>query len=1194
MQSSNSFYKILWSASEDNAPTPNASSGIGAAARLWKEIRKQAQVEDFEKSSDLAFCQRVWSCAGAISDLRTSVADKLKLLFTDNTACASSSDLESLEILPESHLFKAILLIISDHSQPAKQGAEWSPEQIAKSLLRLFAERFGSPVSVPVDEVFEAELISVLSPLTWRRLAKCTAEIGERELLAQKIYSRAGNWEDLLHFKLSSESAEALVARYDIWMLESILLEFSSTLYGDSAAAEILSALMREGRFDDCEALIAKLPENRLEDDFWLSLVKCAAEKDEPQRAAAYSQNICSPFPAAMARATSILHDTLRGREHASYIDELPRLLDVIQPTEDTSRTQAVPDPFASEATSADARALSRLVSDAQVELTIRLARGADFGGALKTVESIAPDRKRYAAFFYLCQEFEAQPYARLDNALLNRLSAVAIHFRGGDYYNQGVDIFLESLARMKVPTCHAHAIELAIRLDRPSMELDGTSRLLDWFYENRALAEAKQQNWTGVQGPLEMVQDPGRRAKAAADAAVLAMAEEDWNTADMLLRMAGESGSALQGLRQSLADAASKDGACGEVLRGIFLGAIREASAYLLTGKPSLAVLSVIHLLMHHSPFEGRLDVLHAALDVVGQKAWSRQGDCQISEFETLIQPFLTDAESKEIGPRIVAVRREAGAFAPSPPPPVLTEEIPPTVFERWTRTIQPANDLSPTEDQVLCRWIESCCCHAVRNPAACDILSGLVEAADTIEHAATKERVLHSISDARAKASSAAAGVPPVDDHESNPNQSGSAAISDFEAALESAASAEFGWRRVLDATELAKRCLSHGDLSCREASLRFAVQTVTEFLSHIFAKGEAPGIIMDVLSSLAHQIASALDRSLAAQMLNSLLQKVVVFPPEISDLGMMGIGVAFAKIGNSKRAIEIAEQIESAQERCECLGKIAAELGDGNGVRSDEAALGRFNQATLELVSRFPSIQGVDRAICNAMREFAAKRHLEGVKAALSLLMRYVSNDGETGLAGECFATIASSLDRVGLVPLLEATTRELLSAGLLDSHNLETAFKRLIRGRDALTHATTAVALVKCLESHLPGAGNANQSSILKNCVLLFLKRFPSEADGIRLIAEIASSEAAFDFLCDGPFWRHFDDFTPDARRKVIRKAGALCPLRQDVARWILSETAASYLQDGHIQQASDVATLLNRADENVVLTKLRYN
>jgi hypothetical protein len=132
--------------------------------------------------------------------------------------------------------------------------------------------------------------------------------------------------------------------------------------------------------------------------------------------------------------------------------------------------------------------------------------------------------------------------------------------------------------------------------------------------------------------------------------------------------------------------------------------------------------------------------------------------------------------------------------------------------------------------------------------------------------------------------------------------------------------------------------------------------------------------------------------------------------------------------------------------------------------------------------------------------------------------------------------------------------------------------------MVCGWEPLTRAESVITLVRCAGPHLRGWPNAHQSAIIKDCALLFLKQFPEERDGMRLIAEIAPTERAFDFLCDERFWRHFDEQGPDARRESIRRAGTLCPFRGDVAHWTLCEMVALKLLEGRIERGKEIGTL----------------
>jgi hypothetical protein len=1181
MQRSSSFYKSLLYASRGNPPIGLDSSLLDSAAMLWGELQKQTSSEEIEKLSDLAFCEQILRCATTVADLRASVLDNLKLLISTGAPLDSSLDLKSLAILPEPHLFKVMLLVIFFSSHSLERENKVSQAQMAKNLLELFTDRFTTPVSVPIDENLESELIQRLPASIWQRLADCSTEAAERKALAYKYYSTAGDWKNLLPHELNSESAEALVARFDVKVLGSILSEFSTTVFGDSAVTQIFSALGREGRFDDCDTLIANLPENRLQDDLWLVLVQSAANQDEPQRAATYSRNIRSRVLSASADAILIFQEARQGRGTASHGNQLGRLLLVIRATEAACQTQQDSESSLGQASRAQFFTLRRLVSAAQFELVTCFVEQRDLTNALRIVESIEPARKRYDGFYYLCEGLEISSDTLLEVSFLDRLAALALQFRGGEYFNKGVDIFLGSLARTQIPHHFKYAIDLANSLDRPAVELDGTSRLLDLFHENRVIAEAGTQNWGAVHCLLEMIRNSKRRHQTACDAAVLAMGSGDWKTAEELLARAGEDGLLLQDLRRTLLDIESLGGAATGVLRDNFLSAVKKASSYVLTDKPGLAVMAVIQRLMCHELIDGRLDVLNAALDVFAQTAWSRNGARQISEFEALIQPFLIYWEADEIASRIDVIRKDGGSVcSPSNPLDISPKESSLTPVERWERTSQLLGDLRPSMDQILGRWIDAFCFYAVRNPDAFHVLPQLLESASLIEDKATKASALSSIDSAREKTLSAPAGGLLLETGELKPSplDLSSAGVSSFEAAFQTAASAEFGWSRVLATIKLAQQYMSHCNLAHRNASAQLAVQSLTDFLAQISSRGESRGATMDSVSSLAELIACALDQTLAENMLESLLQSIHVFSSETSDLAAVEIGVAFAKIGASKRAFDVVEQIGSARERCECLGRIAAELGSLKDHSCYERAFARFEEEALELVARFPPVHAVGLALCNVMSHFAEKGMRNEVQSTIGFLMRYMATEGESGFTEICVATIVSSLDTIGAASELENIMKELLAAGLINSKNLDKAFDRIVYGWNPLTHAETVITLVRCVDFSMQGGNAFSQGAMIQKTALLFLKKFPENPNGIRLIAELARNEEGFDFLCQRQFWRHFEELPPDARRTIIRRLAILCPFREDVARWILTEIVALNLFEGKEDEARDIAHL----------------
>jgi hypothetical protein len=133
-----------------------------------------------------------------------------------------------------------------------------------------------------------------------------------------------------------------------------------------------------------------------------------------------------------------------------------------------------------------------------------------------------------------------------------------------------------------------------------------------------------------------------------------------------------------------------------------------------------------------------------------------------------------------------------------------------------------------------------------------------------------------------------------------------------------------------------KLAKQSLSHWDLPSQKAAFQWAVQSMTEFMNQIFVRGE-PSSIMQEVSSLACLLMFVNDREFVKGRSESLSAKVLEFPSRMGQRVAPSLGAAFAKVGEFQRALEISDRIECAVERCECLGRTAAELGD----RKDPAA-------------------------------------------------------------------------------------------------------------------------------------------------------------------------------------------------------------------------------------------------------------
>jgi len=429
---------------------------------------------------------------------------------------------------------------------------------------------------------------------------------------------------------------------------------------------------------------------------------------------------------------------------------------------------------------------------------------------------------------------------------------------------------------------------------------------------------------------------------------------------------------------------------------------------------------------------------------------------------------------------------------------------------------------------------------------------------------------------------------GAPPIQSA-----ASGAVEENDFDRELEEVEAMEPGCGRVERARKLAQRSLRVGSgvLSASEAGFRDAafelvMSSITDLLRSIAAKGQWSDSLMDEVSDLADILALTGDAGFAAPRLEILLSETLKFSNKYRDCGAGRIGVAYAKIGDAAKAFEIADALKLPATRCESFGVIAAELA-GAGHPMAERAAKLFEEDTRSIISLNPRAHMLGNSICQVMNAFAEKRDLEGVQMALSLYMGFLST-GCGGFELRCeLLMVLSSLEKSGILSHFEPFLKELICAGLINARQIK---EMLIWGFPSRCSKHDGIVL-RSVVNLIPYLSPCEQLLVLQECVQILARRPEEEDCVIDYICDVAAFEGTFEFLCSESFWRGLDSKVPDERRRIVRRAAALCPIRKDVALWTVTEMVSIELRDGNWDGAMKAAKLLGEEEWVVFLGSL---